>query len=158
MVIGIDPGYDLIGFAVLDPSKQNQLVDCGVIHTDKKLDFFDRIVIIRKELLLILKEYAISDCSLEKVYFSINRKTAIKVVGARGVIAEAIRSQGIAIYEYSPNQIKKAITGNGHADKRDVQVMVQKLLGLKQAIEQDDACDAAAIAICHTYAYGLTRT
>lgn len=157
MILGIDPGYDITGFAILKPGKQNNLIDCGVIRTEKALDFFDRLVILRRELLSIIKEHAITDCSIEEIYFSINKKTALKVAAARGVIAEAIRARGIVIEEYSPNQIKKAITGNGQAGKKEVQMMVQKLLGLKQAIKQDDACDAAAIAICHTQSNPLIK-
>ena len=152
MILGIDPGYDITGFAVLDKGRRNRLIDCGVIRTEKGLAFFDRLVILRKELLDLIKGHRITDCAIERVYFSINKKSAIEVAGARGVTLEAIRSMGIAIYEYSPNQVKKAITGNGRADKRDMQVMVQTLLELKEAIKQDDACDAAAIAICHTQA------
>ncbi len=157
MVLGIDPGYNIVGFAILEEKRGYHLRNCGVIRTDKSLSIFDRLVIIRKELLDLIGEYEIKHCAIERIYFSINKKSAIDVAQSRGVIIEAVRSKGISIYEYSPNQIKKAITGNGKADKQAIQTMVQKLLGLKEKIKQDDACDAVATAICHTQSYHLIK-
>ena len=157
MVLGIDPGYDIVGFAILEEKKGYHLKDCGIIRTDRNSSFFDRLVIVRKELLNLINDYKIKHCAIERIFFSINKKTAVDVAQARGVILEVVRSKGIDIYEYSPNQIKKAITGNGKANKRVVGEMVQKLLKLKEKIKQDDACDAVAAAICHTQSYHLMK-
>ena len=155
MILGIDPGYDITGFALLNASSPYQLIDCGVIRTDKSLSFVERLVVLRQELLNLIEETKITDCGIEKVFFSVNKKSAIQVAQARGVVLEALTSLSIPIHEYTPSQIKKAITGSGRSDKKSIQLMVKKLLNLKTIIKQDDACDAAAIAICHAHANPL---
>ena len=149
MILGIDPGYGITGFAVIESEGQNTLIDHGTITTAANSYFYERLSEIKLGITELIKTYPITHCAIEKVYFNSNQKTATDVAQARGVIIESIYSNGVPITEYSPPQIKKAVTGTGNATKKDMQFMIQKLFNLLEPVKQDDACDAIGAAFCH---------
>jgi crossover junction endodeoxyribonuclease RuvC len=150
VVLGIDPGTGITGYAVIDGSFNHARVkDAGIIKTPSDMDFPARLSMIRSELSGILDGCTVTAAAVEKLFFSVNKKTGIAVSHARGVVLELLHSRGIPVYEYSPNQVKKAVCGQGKADKKIVQHMVSKILGLNKTRLQDDAADAMAAALCH---------
>lgn len=156
MIIGIDPGFATIGYAFLASGNTPRVIDLGTITTDKKNNFFARLVEIEKNLEILLDLHQPKNgencyAAVEKIFFMKNKKTAIEVAHARGVICKSLYQAGIEIHEYSPNEIKKAITGRGQATKEEIQAMVVKILNLKNPITQDDTADALAMSICHWF-------
>lgn len=150
-VLGIDPGYALVGFGVLDYNNyQNSIVDFGVVSTDKDEEMPDRLYFIYQGIKELIKKYKPDVVAIEELFFFKNITTAIPVAQARGVIIVACRESGIPIYEYTPLQIKQALTGNGRAEKKQVQYMVKVLLNLEKIPKPDDAADAVAVAITHS--------
>ena len=149
MILGIDPGYSITGFSVISDKQPSRILDCGVIRTTPDLLFSARLATLQIELESILDRFKPLACSIEKVFFSVNKKSAMEVAQARGVVVATVARRSIPIYEYSPSQIKKAVTGSGRANKEDIAFMIKKLFSLKEVIAQDDACDAVAIAFCH---------
>lgn len=150
-VLGIDPGYALVGFGVLDyDNYQNSIVDFGVISTTKDEEMPDRLYKIYKGVKELIKTYNPDVMAIEELFFFRNITTAIPVAQARGVIIVACRECGVPIYEYTPLQIKQALTGNGRAEKKQVQFMVKVLLNLDNIPKPDDAADAVAVAITHS--------
>lgn len=147
-ILGIDPGLNLTGFALLesDGNKKN-LLNFGVIrtkaHTDKSL----RLKEIYDDLKLIIADLHPEICSIEQLFFSTNVSTAMSVSEARGVVLLALVESGIPIHEYTPSQMKKALTGNGKADKKSIQKMVMLELKLKEIPKPDDAADAVSLAL-----------
>lgn len=150
-ILGIDPGTGIVGFGVIDVTSRGkyELVDAGVIRTPINQNLPDRLSTIYDELLEIIKANSPDEISVEKLFFSKNVKTAISVSHARGVILLAAKQSGLVIGEYTPQQIKQALTGYGKAKKDQVQAMVQSILQLKTPIKQDDCADAIAAAVCH---------
>ena len=149
-VLGVDPGIGITGYAVIScDSGKCRAKDIGVIKTPVGESLERRLLILRCELSAVLEKYKVSEASIERLYFSINKKTALDVAHARGVVMELLAGKDITVYQYSPNQVKKAITGNGKCGKSAIQKMVQKLLALPGPLNQDDAADAAANALCH---------
>jgi crossover junction endodeoxyribonuclease RuvC len=150
-IIGIDPGTGILGFGVIDVSGQKiQLVDAGVIRTPVKEDDAVRLETIFQELTDIIVATKPQIMSVEKLFFARNVTTAMTVSQARGVVLLCARLAGLQIFEYTPMQIKQAITGYGKADKKQMQEMVRVLLKLKEIPKPDDAADALAAAL--TYA------
>ncbi len=150
LFLGLDPGYERTGYAlILAEAKKYSLQDVGVIKTSKTLSFPERLLSLQNDLSALIQHQAIHSCAIEKIFFSSNVKTAIPVAMARGVLLVTLTSRKIAIAEYSPSQIKKAITGSGTADKKAIQLMLTRLLGLSEKILQDDAADAVAMALTH---------
>lgn len=150
-VLGIDPGYALVGFGVLDyDNYQNSIVDFGVISTTKDEEMPDRLYKIYQGVKELIKTYNPDVMAIEELFFFRNITTAIPVAQARGVIIVACRECGVPIYEYTPLQIKQALTGNGRAEKKQVQFMVKVLLNLDNIPKPDDAADAVAVAITHS--------
>lgn len=149
-ILGIDPGTAITGFGVID-TKGNQFsfVDAGVIRTHKDEAMPDRLSTIYDELHEIIKEFKPDVMSLELLYFARNVTTAMTVGQARGVVTLCAAQAGIPIYEYTPMQVKQAVTGYGKADKKQIQEMVKTLLKLDQIPKPDDAADGLAIAITH---------
>lgn len=145
--IGIDPGIERTGFAVLEQagSKFN-LLDCGCILTDKSMPFSRRLIDIASDLKQILKKWKPGGAAVEEIFFSKNVKTAIKVSHARGVILEVLEEYGIPIFEFNPSHIKLSATGDAKASKQQVKKMVQYLLPIN--IKNDDTLDAIASAMC----------
>ena len=150
MILGIDPGYGVTGFAVLSLNGKT-LHDCGIFKTKNQKQFGGRLNEIRVNLEEILDTYPITLCSIEQFFFGNNKTTMLGVAQARGVILELLYNRSIKVYEYGPSQVKKAITGHGQAKKSDIIKMVPVLMGLSQKIKQDDANDAIALALCHSY-------
>lgn len=149
-IIGIDPGTGIMGFGVIDVDGQRvQLVDAGVIRTPVKEDDAVRLETIYQELTDIIVQTKPQIMSVEKLFFSRNVTTAMTVSQARGVVLLCARLAGLEIFEYTPMQIKQAITGYGKADKKQMQEMVRVLLNLKEVPKPDDAADALAAAITH---------
>lgn len=150
-IIGIDPGTGLMGFGIIEAAKNDKvkLVDGGVIRTPMKEDDAERLAIIFDELSEIIAQTKPTEMAVEKLYFSQNVTTAMTVAQARGVAIVAGKQAGLTISEYTPLQIKQALTGYGRAEKKQMQEMVRILLGLAEVPKPDDCADALAAAICH---------
>jgi len=148
-IIGIDPGYAILGWSVIDNNLL--LIDYGTINTCPDLSFDDRLLSIHNELLKIISRYRPNSAAIEKIYFSKNVKTALDVAKAIGVIRLTLTLSGLNIEEYTPVQVKQAITGFGKASKEQMQVMIKKIFKLKDIPRPDDAADALAIAACHSF-------
>jgi crossover junction endodeoxyribonuclease RuvC len=147
-ILGIDPGTGILGFGVIDYEKGKiQLVDAGVIRTPVKEDDAVRLQTIYDELTDIIAHTKPTHMSVEKLFFARNVTTAMTVSQARGVVLLTAMQNQLAIHEFTPMQIKQAITGYGRADKKQMQEMVRVLLGLKEIPKPDDAADALAAAI-----------
>ncbi len=154
-IIGIDPGTGILGFGVIDVSGgKTQLVDAGVIRTPVKEDDAVRLETIFQELTDIIVATKPQVMAVEKLFFLRNITTAMTVSQARGVVLLAARLNGLEIFEYTPLQIKQAITGYGKADKKQMQEMVRVLLKLKEVPKPDDAADALAAALTHQVQVG----
>jgi crossover junction endodeoxyribonuclease RuvC len=151
-ILGIDPGTGLLGFGVIEVDKTGKpkLVDGGVIRTPVKEDDAVRLYTIYEELSEIIGDTKPSVMSIEKLFFARNVTTAMTVAQARGVAIVAGKQAGLEIAEYTPMQIKQALTGYGKADKKQMQEMVRVMLGLREVPKPDDCADALAAAI--TYA------
>jgi crossover junction endodeoxyribonuclease RuvC len=150
-ILGIDPGTGILGFGVIDVQKGNiQLVDAGVIRTPVKEDDAVRLLTIYEELSDLIAQNKPAIMSVEKLFFARNVTTAMTVSQARGVVLLCGQQAGLQLFEYTPMQIKQAITGYGKADKKQMQEMVRVLLKLKEIPKPDDAADALAAAITHS--------
>lgn len=148
-ILGIDPGYAIVGYGVVDYAKNRfSVVGYGAITTKAKTPFEDRLSVIYNDMLEIIEKYKPDCLSIEKLYFNTNSTTAIDVAQARGVIVLAATKMGLKIHEYTPLQVKQAVTGYGRAEKHQVMEMVKSLLSLKAVPKPDDTADALAIAIC----------
>ena len=151
-ILGIDPGTGILGFGVIEASGSKvQLVDAGVIRTPVKEDDAIRLETIFDELTDIITQTKPKIMSVEKLFFAQNVTTAMTVAQARGVVLLTGRQAGLTIFEYTPLQIKQALTGYGRADKKQIQEMVRVILGLKEIPKPDDAADALAAAITHSH-------
>lgn len=152
-IIGIDPGTGILGFGVIDAEGgQAQLVDAGVIRTKVHQPLDERLVEIYEGICDIVAENKPQIMVIEKLFFAQNITTAISVSHARGVAMLAGKLAGLEIVEYTPLQIKQALTGYGRADKKQMQEMVRVLLGLKEVPKPDDCADALAAALMHAAA------
>jgi crossover junction endodeoxyribonuclease RuvC len=149
-ILGIDPGTGILGFGIIEVSKgTSQLVDGGVIRTPVKEDDAVRLLTIYEELTDIIANSRPTVMSVEKLFFARNVTTAMTVAQARGVVLLCGKQASMEIFEYTPMQIKQAITGYGKADKKQMQEMVRTILGLKEVPKPDDAADAIAAALTH---------
>ena len=150
-ILGIDPGTGICGFGVIEMVKNKpQLVDAGVISTPPHTPLPERLEDIYNSLNEIIESTKPDVVSIEKLFFMQNITTGISVAEARGVCMLVAKQNNLPIFEYSPNEIKSAMTGYGHADKKQMQEMVRRTLNLEQAPKPDDAADALAAAICHS--------
>lgn len=150
-ILGIDPGTGILGFGVIDVTRgKAQLVDAGVIRTPVKENDAVRLLTIYEELTDIIVQNKPEIMSVEKLFFARNVTTAMTVAQARGVVLLCAMQNNLTIAEYTPMQIKQAITGYGRADKNQMQEMVRVLLQLKEVPKPDDAADALAAAITHS--------
>ena len=149
-IIGIDPGYAIVGFGVLDYQNNRFFpVEYGVITTSADLSFNRRLDKIYTELEMMVLKHKPQSMALEKLFFTTNQKTAIDVAQARGVIALCGVRNGLEIHEYTPLQVKSSVVGYGKAEKQQVMQMTKTLLNLEKIPKPDDAADALAVAICH---------
>lgn len=149
-ILGIDPGYAIVGYGVLDYNKNRfSVAGFGAITTKAKTPFADRLFDIYNDMITVIDKYKPEVLSIEKLYFNTNSTTAIDVAQARGVIVLAAKVKGVKIFEYTPLQVKQAVTGYGRAEKHQVMEMVKNLLSLERVPKPDDTADALALAICH---------
>jgi crossover junction endodeoxyribonuclease RuvC len=150
-ILGIDPGTGILGFGVIEAAAgKAQLVDAGVIRTLVKEDDAVRLQTIFEELTNIIVSTKPAEMSVEKLFFAQNVTTAMTVAQARGVVLLCGKQAGLTIYEYTPLQIKQALTGYGRAEKKQMQEMVRVILGLPEVPKPDDCADALAAAITHS--------
>lgn len=150
-ILGIDPGYDRVGWAVIEVTNRNtpQVIACGCIQTSKKESVVSRYTQIISELRQLCSNHTLEDVSMESIFFSKNQKTAMRVSEARGVIIGALLPYCNSLVEYTPNQVKLAVTGYGTADKQAVEKMVRMQLKITDPSIIDDTIDAIAIAFTH---------
>ena len=149
-ILGVDPGYAILGYGVVDVSAGRlKAVDYGVIETTPEEAFPARLNRLYDGTRQLLTRFSPDAAAFEELFFYRNTTTAFSVAAGRGVAILAAQQAGLPLYEYTPMQIKLAVTGNGHADKRAVQSMVRMLLSLSKTPKPDDAADALAAAVCH---------
>ena len=149
-ILGIDPGYGITGFGLVDAQRgQFQLLRCGAITTPGGMDFSARLEIIYEDMRQLLKVAQPDVVAIEELFFGHNVTTGIGVAQSRGVILLAIRQAGLEVFQYKPMQVKQAVVGYGNATKHQVQYMTKRLLRLQAMPKPDDAADAIAIALCH---------
>lgn len=149
-ILGIDPGYAIVGFGVLDyDGRRFSVVNFGAITTSSDMPFPERLLTIHNDMVEVIKLYEPEAMSMEKLFFNTNHTTAIDVAQARGVIMLSATECGIPIYEYAPLQVKNSVVGYGRAEKSQVQEMVRSILGLKEVPKPDDTADALALAVTH---------
>lgn len=155
VILGIDPGYAIVGYGVLDyQSSRFTTYAYGAIITPAGKPFGQRLQQIYEEMLRILTKYRPQALSIEKLYFTNNKTTAIDVAQARGVILLAAQQTGVAVSEYTPMQVKQSVVGYGRAAKAQVQEMTKTILKLDELPKPDDTADALALAICHGHCAG----
>lgn len=156
-VIGFDPGLAIVGYGVIDYDgfSNKQVVDYGVINTPKNESFPNRLAIIYKGVTELIEKYHPDEVAAEELFFNTNITTGINVAHARGVILLAAIHACGSLYEYTPLQIKQAMTGYGRADKKQIQEMVRVYLNLQKVPKPDDAADALAVALTHIQTGGL---
>lgn len=155
IVLGIDPGYAIVGWGLIEYKNNSyRPLRYGAVVTEADMDFNQRLQVIYNDIDSIIKRYKPHAMSIERLYFQTNQKTAIMVAEARGVILLASRQNNIPIFEYTPLQVKTAVTGYGKAKKAQIMEMTRRLLSLSQVPKPDDTADALAIAICHCQAAG----
>jgi len=158
IILGIDPGFGKTGFGVIENSSGEwKLVACGCIETEINDPFVERLVELHLELLKVIKKYKPTRVSVEDLFFARNVTTAIKVGQARGVILLTVAQLKIPVEEYTPLQVKQAITGYGRAEKGQIQRMIQMQFRLKKKITPDDAADAVAVALTCAASLSLKR-
>ena len=156
LILGIDPGYAIIGWGIIRFERGKYIpVDFGAITTNAGVPFNRRLEQIYEQLNELLDNHHPDVVAVEKLYFQTNAKTAIDVAQARGVTMLALQQHGVPVFEYTPLQVKSAVTGFGQAQKPQVMEMTKRLLRLKAVPKPDDTADALAIAICHAQ-YGGT--
>ena len=150
IIFGIDPGYARIGYGVIEKTSRGiKAIAAGLIETPPTESIPVRLAMLDGQLAEILRRYKPDAVAVEELFFNTNVTTGIKVAQARGVILVCAIKECGQLYEYTPLQVKMALTGNGRAEKKQVQYMVGALLGLKEAPKSDDTADALAVAICH---------
>ena len=167
VIMGLDPGFATTGFAILafqSMEKESSslalsslseiaiIKACGVIRTSTSLSFVERLIEIETNLVELIRSYHPTSAAIEKLYFAVNKKSALDVAHARGLMLKTLYDARLPIGEYTPLQVKKAVTGHGKASKVELQGMVARLLNMKDPIVEDNAADALAIALCHSYA------
>ena len=149
-ILGIDPGYGITGFGVIESERgQSKLITCGAITTPAGMDFSARLEIIYEDMRQLIENTKPDAVAIEELFFGQNVTTGIGVAQSRGVILLAIRQAGLEVTSYKPMQVKQAVVGYGNATKHQVQDMTRRLLGLDKMPKPDDAADAIAIALCH---------
>ena len=156
LILGIDPGTATTGYGVVRKSKNKfEVLEFGLIETDKNGSPGKRLAEIYKKMNLVLRQHKPEVMAIERLFFATNAKTAIRVGQAQGVMLLSAAKAKTEVYEYAPKTIKKVLTGNGHADKKEVQKFVRSFLGAKVRSKKgkkthfDNSADALAVAICH---------
>lgn len=158
IVLGIDPGLSRCGYCVIEAEGRQRAVRAlGVIHTEVSSPLPNRLMALQDELSTLMADFRPGVIAMERVLFSVNVRTAMYVGQASGLVLVEAARLGADVAEYSPNQVKMAVTGYGAATKQQVQVMVQSMLKLTRVPEPADAADAAAVALCHLSFAGSRR-
>ena len=154
-ILGIDPGFAIVGWAVIDSERGNLYpVAYGAITTPAHTNFESRLLMIKKDLETVIDKYSPTEMAIEELFFNTNITTGIAVAEARGVILCTAFEKGLKISEYTPLQVKQSVVGYGKAEKQQVIAMVTSILKLKKPPRPDDTADAVAIAICHSQCAG----
>ncbi len=157
IVLGIDPGTAITGYGIVsERDSQAVMVACGAITTPADQPLPDRLLAIHRQLANIIAQYRPDHAAVEQLFFNKNVRTALAVGHARGVTLMTLAQANIPIFEYTPLEVKQAITGSGRADKRQIQQMVTLLLNLDKTPKPDDVADALAIAVCHLHSARIT--
>jgi crossover junction endodeoxyribonuclease RuvC len=153
-ILGIDPGTATVGWGIIEVvAGKPKVVAYGHIETSKTLPMPARLQEIRNDLRTIIERYHPDRAAVEELFFFNNQKTIITVAQARGTILLTLTDFSLSIAEYTPLEVKQSLTNYGRAEKHQMQLMVQKLLSLKEIPKPDDAADALAIALCHASRY-----
>jgi len=147
-ILGIDPGYNIIGYGIIE-TNGCKVIDYGVITTPKNMSISNRLFTIYQAACELMETFKPDEVALEELFFNNNSTTAIPVAEARGTLIVACKKYIDRMFEYTPLQIKQALTGNGRAEKKQVQFMVKNILGLSAMPKPDDAADALAVALTH---------
>lgn len=157
-ILGIDPGYAIVGFGVVDYDGLHfKPVEYGAVLTEAHTPFTQRLCDIHTDIEFIFDKFKPDCMAVEKLFFTTNQKTAIDVAQSRGVTVLSAAKRGVPVYEYTPLQVKSAVVGYGKAEKQQVMEMTKNLLGLACIPRPDDAADALAIAICHGHTIRWTE-
>ena len=155
VVLGIDPGYAIVGWGVVYFSGNiYKPLGFGAVTTEPEMKFSKRLEYIHSAMSRLMLKSKPDAVAIEKLYFQNNQKTAIDVAQARGVILRAAEQHDISVFEYTPLQIKTVVTGYGKAKKPQVMEMTRRLLKLEKVPKPDDTADALAVALCHIQANG----
>ena len=151
IIIGFDPGIATLGYGVIktDKKKKPEMIDYGIVSTPKEENIAVRLAMIEKGVKQLIDKYKPDEIAIEELFFAKNVKTGIAVAHARGVVLLTCVKECGKIYEYTPLQIKQALTGYGRAEKKQIQAMVKTFLNLKAVPKPDDAADALAVALTH---------
>ncbi len=151
IIVGFDPGIATLGYGVIktDKRKKTEMLDYGIVSTPKEENIAVRLAMIEKGVKQIIEKYKPDEIAIEELFFAKNVKTGIAVAHARGVVLLTCVKECGRIYEYTPLQIKQALTGYGRAEKVQIQAMVKTFLNLKAVPKPDDAADALAVALTH---------
>lgn len=158
-ILGIDPGLATVGWGVIDVvSGTPKPVSYGVILTPKESIIPERLKMIEEDLTSLILKFSPDEIALEELFFNNNVTTAINVAQARGVILLTCVKHCAGLYEYTPLQIKQALTGYGKAEKRQIQEMTKTFLNLNKIPKPDDAADALAVALTHSHTNRLSKT
>ena len=153
-ILGIDPGYATIGFGLIEAQRaQMHMVTYGAITTPAGLPLSRRLLQIGMDMEELIRQLKPDVVAVEELFFNTNITTGIAVAHGRGVILYAAEKCGIPLYEYTPSQVKVAVTGYGKAEKHQVMDMTKRLLKLKTTPKPDDAADALALALCHARSF-----
>ena len=151
-ILGIDPGFAIVGWGIVDYEGSHfKVIAYGSIQTPSTMPIEKRLCAIYSELSDIINKFSPDAMAVEELFFNTNTTTGIKVAQARGVILLCAEQKGVEFFEYTPLQVKQAVTGYGRADKKQVITMVTMLLGLATPPKPDDTADALAIAVCHAH-------
>ena len=157
LVLGIDPGTAITGYGLVSEEKSQAVaIAYGAITTPSDLPLPDRLKLLQRDLAAVIEQQRPDQAAVEQLFFNKNVRTALAVGHARGVVLLTLAQASVPIYEYTPLAVKLAVTGNGRADKAQVQQMVTLLLNLSKVPKPDDVADALAIAICHLHSARLT--
>ena len=151
IILGIDPGYATVGYGVIESYGSNKIraIDHGVVTPPKEDSLPKRLKVISDSFSYLIDKYKPDAVAIEELFFPNNQKTAIAVAEARGALLLTVYSKTDQLFEYTPLQIKQAMTGYGRAEKQQIQYMVKVLLKLEKVPKPDDAADALAVAITH---------
>jgi len=154
-ILGIDPGYAIVGWGVIDyTANRFQVIAYGAVTTEAKTPFNERLETVFDGIQDIICKYKPDAMAIEKLFYNTNAKTVIDVAQARGVINLAAQKNNLPIFEYTPLQVKQSVVGYGRAEKKQVQEMTRVILKLEKIPKPDDTADALAMAICHAHASG----